>query len=368
MNTDKYKRFLLRFGYWAAIFAIVYVFFRYVFAFTLPFLIAFTVAVLLRPAVLFLFKKFKIPKGLSGLVLVIFVYLALAGLLFLITSQIIVGILELIKVMPSIFTSAVVPALSQLSTTLVALLTRFNVSAVNIVNDSMPQIITSIGGAVTDFSVYVVTWVSGVAVSIPEAILTAIICIIVSVYATVDYDQITGFFKTIFPKNVVSVTLAAGQSLKTILGNFTKSYLLIMLITFSEIAIGLLIIGQRWAVLIALIIAVFDILPIIGSGLILIPWTIITFILGDFKIGVSLAILYVFVTIVRQIIEPKIVGKQVGLHPLVTLFCMWMGAHLFGGIGLFGFPITVLIIKNLVESGVVGRHSDTAPTQPNGQQ
>ena len=83
------------------------------------------------------------------------------------------------------------------------------------------------------------------------------------------------------------------------------------------------------------------------TGLILLPWTVITFLQGNTLQGVGMAILYVVVIVVRQIMEPRIVGKQVGLPPLVTLVCMFVGTSLFGGIGLFGLPVLAAILTNL---------------------
>ena len=125
------------------------------------------------------------------------------------------------------------------------------------------------------------------------------------------------------------------------------SYLLIMLMTFGEIAVGLLIIGKPHPILIAALIAIFDIFPIVGAGLILLPWTIINFLQGNTLQGIGMAILYVVVIVVRQIMEPRIVGKQVGLPPLVTLACMFVGTSLFGGVGLFGLPVLAAILTNL---------------------
>ena len=131
------------------------------------------------------------------------------------------------------------------------------------------------------------------------------------------------------------------------------SYALILFITFSEIAIGLTVLRVPNAILIAVCIAIFDILPVLGTGGIMIPWAIISLITGDFFRGFGLLILYLLITVIRNIVEPKIVGHQVGLHPVVTLASMLAGLNLFGIIGLFGFPITLSLLKNLNDRGVI---------------
>ena len=96
-----------------------------------------------------------------------------------------------------------------------------------------------------------------------------------------------------------------------------------------------------------------DILPVLGTGGIMIPWGIISLIMGKWVLGLGLLALYLIITVIRNIIEPKIVGHQVGLHPVVTLLSMLAGLQLFGIIGLFGFPITLSLLKNLNDRGVI---------------
>ena len=116
---------------------------------------------------------------------------------------------------------------------------------------------------------------------------------------------------------------------------------------------------------IAVAIAIFDILPVVGSGLVLLPWTVFSLIKGDLVTGIGLAVLYVVVIIVRQIVEPKIVGDRVGLHPLVTLMSMVIGSYLFGGIGLLGLPITIALIHALNKQGAIHLYklSDDEPDE-----
>jgi predicted PurR-regulated permease PerM len=137
------------------------------------------------------------------------------------------------------------------------------------------------------------------------------------------------------------------------LWSYIRSYAIILTITFGEIFLGLSIIGINNAAGIAVAIAIFDILPVVGSGLVLLPWTIITLISGNLVQGIGLGVLYVVVIVVRQIMEPKIVGDRVGLHPLVTLLSMVLGTYLFGGIGLLGLPITVALLHALNKQGAI---------------
>ena len=140
---------------------------------------------------------------------------------------------------------------------------------------------------------------------------------------------------------------------KTALLQYIRSYALILSITFAEIYLGLWILGVKRPFIIAMLIAVFDILPAVGTGGIIIPWGIIAIALGDFFLGIGLLALYLIVTVVRNTLEPKIVGEQVGLHPVATLMAMFLGSKIMGIVGLFGFPIALVILTKLNDSGKI---------------
>lgn len=120
-----------------------------------------------------------------------------------------------------------------------------------------------------------------------------------------------------------------------------RSYALIMLLTFTELSILFSLFGIGNSVLKAAIIALLDILPILGTGAVMIPWAIISFVLGSTTLGLKLLAIYIIVTVVRNYVEPKIVGAQLGLHPIITLVSMFIDLRLFGFWGLFGLPVGI---------------------------
>ena len=126
-----------------------------------------------------------------------------------------------------------------------------------------------------------------------------------------------------------------------------------MFITFVELSIGLTLIGIKHAVAVALVVSIFDILPVLGTGGVMIPWTVLAALQGNYSLAVGLLVIYIVITVIRNIIEPKIVGSQLGLHPVVTLCSMFVGVQLFGVIGLFGFPIGLPLLRYLNDHGVI---------------
>ena len=361
-QDDKYKSFLLKYGYWAAILGIALLFARYFLGPLTPFIIAMAIAAILQPLTRKLSKLLKMKKKVVAVLLVILTYLLLAGLLVLAVIGAITALIDWASGLPELFTTTIAPWITQKAGELVVLVGRLdpdiNASAGSILQNA----VSSVSGSIMDFSVNIVSWASSVGTKLPGAMLALVICIIATVFCAGDFENIKATIARLLPQKLRSTLAPAKQAFQTIIGNYAKSYAKILLLTFTEIVIGLLIIGMDNAFFIAFIIAVFDILPIVGSGMVLLPWTIVKFIQGDVAAGIGLGVLYIVVIIVRQIAEPRIVGKQVGLPPILTLLCMWVGLKVFGGIGMFALPISLLLIKDLMEDGVIP--SRTGPAAP----
>lgn len=232
-------------------------------------------------------------------------------------------------------------------------LERYNPELRATVEEALPGVMSTFSSAVMNFSVTVLGWISAIGAGLPNFFLATVICIIASIFFALDYDGISKAVLGVLPDKAQTIIRTAKRALGVIVGKYLKSYMIILLMTFAQIAVGLLIIGVDNALVIALLVAVFDILPIVGSGLVLAPWAAIKLLQGQIGTGIGLAVLWAVVIIVRQYAEPKIVGKQVGLHPLATLLCLWVGLKLAGGIGMFALPIGLLIIMELKAEGLI---------------
>ena len=125
---------------------------------------------------------------------------------------------------------------------------------------------------------------------------------------------------------------------------FAKGYLIILGITFSELFLGFTVLKIKYVLLLAAVISLIDILPVLGTGTVLIPWAAVEFIMGNTAKGTSLAALYIVITVVRNFAEPKIIGKQMGIKPLFTLLAMFIGIKLFGLAGIFILPIMLIVV------------------------
>ncbi|MEZ4509411.1 MAG: sporulation integral membrane protein YtvI [Eubacteriales bacterium] len=375
MQLEKQKRFIIHFLYFAIILGVVILIARYALGVLMPFITALLVSLLLKPAVTFFHEKWKLPRKLTGLLLVIVFYAVLGLLLIVLGVRLFAAAKSFFISLPSIYTYEIVPLVKRIFASLQEFAARLDPDAAAAYAVVSSNITTSLGEAVVNASELVVTWATNFTLKAPGFLLKVIITVIATVFLTIDFPRIKSFVVRQFPPRWRELLHNARVQLGRTLWSYTRSYALILLITFGEIAIGLTIIGIPNATGIAVAIAIFDILPVVGSGLVLLPWTIITLLSGNLGTGIGLAVVYVIVIVARQIIEPKIVGDRVGLHPLVTILCMVLGTYVFGPVGLLGLPITVALIHALNKQGAIHLYkvdeekpaaSDSAESSPSG--
>ncbi len=181
----------------------------------------------------------------------------------------------------------------------------------------------------------------------PMLFMSVIAFIMSCFYLTADREKIAGWLKNILTIELQKSFLKTSKRLSKAFISYARSYLIIFILTFFEALLGLLVIRAPFAFLMSLIIALVDILPIFGSGTVLVPWSIFCIISGKYGMGLSLLILYGIITLIRQIAEPRIIGAQLGLHPFITVCAMLLGMCAFGVGGAIFAPMAVLLIKEL---------------------
>lgn len=363
MELQKKKDFLIRLLYAAVILAIAIYICRRAVIVLLPFVIALLVSLILRPVVRFLHEKCRVQKTIASVCIVLLFYGAVGVLVVLLGIRLVTGVRDLVLQLPAFYNTRIEPLLSGFAAWVQQFATRFDPAAATILGDMLKGAGSSIESAITSFSMSALRTISSYAISAPGILIDILITIIATVFITMDYPLLKRFLLCqLSEKNrlfVHNIRVHLGRTL----GRYVRSYALILLITFAELALGLTIIGIRGAPVIALLIACFDILPVVGSGTVLIPWAILAAVGGDYRIAASVGVLYIIVTVIRNIIEPKIVGDHVGLHPIATLVSMVVGVYVFGGIGLLGLPVTLALCKSLNDAGVIHIFRDPPPEE-----
>ena len=370
--TEKVKKrrdSIINVAFIAMVLGLVYFFVKYLFGITAPFLLSFFFAVCLQRPLRKLDKKTNNKMHTFwSMFLVILVLAVIIGPVVLILSLIGKEIVEFVSFLGEQLND-LPNFLATLQNEIISLLKflpdgiytsvsdSINVFFSNLINDFDLSKLNIDVKSITSSLSSGITGVYSVVKNIPSALLSLVIGIIAWIFFTKDYNYIVGFIKCQLPeskKNLLSETKQIFS--KTIL-KMLKAYGLIMFITFCELFLGLTILNligvmdNGYVFMIAIAIAVFDILPVAGSGGILIPWAVVSVILGNYPQAIGLIIIYVVITVIRQYIEPKIVGTSLGVHPIVTLAGLYFGLKLFGFMGMFIVPLTVMTLKAFNDAG-----------------
>ncbi len=353
MDIDKRRRFIINFIYFFIIAAIIYVVLKYGISLIAPFLFAFIVAFILKRPIAFFSRKLHMKRTFAAILLVILFYVSLGAIISFIGVRIFIAARDFIFALPGLYTGEIQPFLVRLFENIESYAKKIDPALISILDDFSSDLLQSLGNLISSFSVNIVTAVSSYASSLPVFLVKLLFAFISTFFITIDYDNVVAFLLRQLPEKKRDLVLTAKDHLFHTLGGYGRSYALIMGITFIELSAGLTIIGVENSVYIALLISVVDILPVLGTGGVMIPWAIYSFLQANAAFAVKLIVVYVVITIIRNIIEPKIVGTHVGLPPLVTLLAMFVGTRLFGVIGLFGLPITLSLLKNMNDQGVI---------------
>lgn len=188
------------------------------------------------------------------------------------------------------------------------------------------------------------------ALSIPHALLSVVLTVMGTYYMTADRARIAGFFHRAFPAQLMRHSrLIRGRLWGALLGQL-RSQLAVSLVVTAFLMVALAVFGVRYGLVIGLIIGVADALPVLGAGLFLIPWSVIGFIGGQTGTGILMACLYVGTVVIRQVLEPRIVGRNLGLYPLATMAAMYAGYRLLGFVGLLLGPVLLNVVKVILET------------------
>lgn len=327
----------------------IYVGIKAIFYF-MPFVIGWILSVIAGPLVTFLEKKLKIMKRLGSAITIILVLALCIGLIYLIISQIWEEISVLIRNFPSMYHD-LERGLGQIGTQGNALFERFPeqiqnswATLMNNLDDTASSLIGRIGEPTIEVA-------GNVAKRIPSVLIGTIVAFVSAYFFIADKENLGEWVKKVVPKSITSRLLLVGENLKYAMGGYFKAQFKIMGVVFAILLVGFTLMQIRFSILLAIAIAFLDFLPFFGTGTALIPWAIYKFLVGDYKMVAALVILYGVTQLVRQLIQPKLVGDSMGLNPLYTLFLLYLGYRVGSVLGMiFAVPIG-LILLNLYQAG-----------------
>ena len=373
MNSvvEKRRKVLINTAYFALIFAAVFAAYRWLLPFLIPFIFAFAAAGILNRPITAIAKKTPLKRPWLSAAFVIVLVLITAVVFFLIG-------MELVETVTGFYDYSVAQLnnITDLVNDLklwILDVTSFLPEAVrgtlhenvtlffdNIIENGFQNI--SIDTSMINWSEILSKGsavITGTVGKIPSLVIAIIVFMISTVFISSDYDKIKRFFiKQVKPERVQKISDAWHLGVNS-LKKMIKAYCLIILITTFELTVGFYILkfigvfDSPYIIFISIAIAFIDIIPVLGTGTVLIPWSVISFITGNIGMGIGVLVLYVIILVIRQIIEPKLVAGQVGLPPIATIIAMYVGSKTLGVLGFFILPFIVILIKVYNDAGII---------------
>lgn len=312
-----------------------------------PFVVALFITFIIERPVSFLTTKLKLPRGAAVGIVLFFFTLVTGGIVILIFSELVNEIWRLTREIPSAqvvkgYIDMLLGRVQNLYLSLPAELERT-------IRDSLGSVVGSISAFLQSLLNYLLDMVK----LLPQVFLFIVISLVASFFMSRDREKISRFVYKQMPEGWRNKIRTVKEDLFAALVGFIKAQSILISVTFIELLIGYSLIGVKYVFSLALITAVVDALPVLGTGTILIPAAAINLIMGNVPKALAFIALYIVILIVRQFLEPKVVGQSLGLHPLVTLISIYVGLQLFGIIGLFLGPIIVAIIKALQKARIL---------------
>lgn len=358
MKTVERKKFIINVVYVSIILVLAYLIFKYFFGVLFPFVLGFMIAFALRPLIEWINKKIKINNKIIALIVLMIFYSLLGTGLFFLLLKIFTMLKTLFEDIPQMYILEIQPLINQLSNWVNSVFYRINPEIIEFIQQFDQNIIDQLGNIVKNFSSGAINLLTSMAKKLPNFFLGFLFTIISSFFITLDYGKITRFLSYQVTDKNRELFSSIKRNGVDVVGNFLKAYGILLTVTFIEAAIGLSIMRIENAIGISLIIAIVDIFPVLGTGTILIPWALIQLFNGNLPLALGLGILYAVITVIRQVLEPRVVGESIGLYPLVTLIAMFLGVKYFGFIGLLGLPMVITVVVKLHEEGIISIWQD----------
>lgn len=329
--------------------------------FFMPFVIGWIIAMIANPLVKILEKRLRLIRRHSSVLIVVAVLAMIIGLVYGIFSWIVMQALDFGKHLPELYQQAVAEAN--------AITLRFaHVFAFlpDNVQDLWQEFTGNVGATlsllVQKIASPTVEVAGNVAMKIPNILVSVIMTILSSYFFIAEQEKIISFWKRYLPESGIRYWKHLKEETKRLIGGYFLAQFKIMFVIGLILAVGFLVLGVHYAVLLGIFVAILDFLPLFGTGTVLIPWAIVKLLAGEYALAAGMAMLYVLTQIVRQIVQPKIVGDTLGLPPLMTLVFLYLGFKFHGISGMIlAVPIGILVM-NLYQFGAFDNMIESAKT------
>lgn len=318
--------------------------------FLMPFVIGWAISAIAAPIVNWLEKKLKIIKKLGSALIVVAVLALIVLVIYLVVSRLTEEVVGAIRNFPEIYRQ-LEEGFSQIGETLSGIFDRLPEGVQSGWNSLAVNLDSYAGDMIAGLSEPTVSAAGHIAKSLPSYLIGFIVSMMSAYFFTIDRDAVLTWAKKIFPNSVVKRMTLVCDNLKYAVGGYFKAQFKIMGVVFIILFVGMMILRVHYAILIAFLISFLDFLPFFGTGTAMIPWAAYKLLIGNYKMAIVLVLIYVITQVVRQLLQPKMMGDSMGMNPLVTLFLLYIGYRFNGVIGMIlAVPIGMVLI-NMCQAG-----------------
>ena len=322
--------------------------------FFMPFVIGFILSLVADPLVKFLEKRIKIKRKYGTVLLIILVIGALVLLCYGAGLALVIGLRGFMEYLPTMYENAAAE-LSEASERLQAALHRISYLRQLDVADFGSVLQDAANSLLSNYKEPTVSAIGDIAGSIPDMFVKVIMGLVATYFFIADRERLLAAIEQHMPEHFRQKTLVIYTQILRAVGGYFKAQFKIMGVIYVVITVGLIILKVNYAWLIGFAIAFLDMLPVFGTGTVLVPWAAIKVFSGNFTTAAGMVVLYGVSLVVHQVIQPKLVGESVGLDPFVTLFFMYIGYQFKGVLGMIIAIPVGMIVFNLYEAGAFDR-------------
>lgn len=330
--------------------------------FYIPFLIAYIISIIIDPIIKFVNKNVHISRKVSSVIVLATIFIIIATLLVWGIVRLVAETTNLLEGL-NIYLEKTLNFISEK-------VSNFDFSKYKVSNDVInifENATTDYLNTITKYLKDVLTKVLNYITSLPNMFINVIITILATYFITSDKFYILDRMEHHLSKKMVGKITKHTKEITSSLGGYLKAEIVLSIITFMVVLTGLNIfylVGMNvdYPILMAIVIGFVDALPILGAGSVMIPWSIILFINSNNSLAFSVIGLYIFIVVLKQLLEPKLVSNNIGIHPIFTLIAMYTGFKFIGIMGLLIGPIVLIIIKNIfaesLDKGIINSIMD----------
>lgn len=349
MHTEKERSFLIHILYGGTWLFLFWLFFQYIFPMCFPFLLGFAIAFFMRPLIRRIHRRCGIQEKLLAFFCMLGFDILLLTLLGYLLLQSYLWLKDGINVFLHWYEEGLRPYLDAQATAVAVI----EIDPLYVLEMIKNTLLSTVSSFIAEMASSLLQLLQQAMAHLPNVILGFFMTLFSSFLFQMDYPRITAFLIRQLPKKQAVLLFAAAAYLKQTMRHMVKAYGILMLITMGQLWLGFWLLDIPNAFMIAGGIALFDAMPVLGCGGIMLPWIILCFLQQQTQTGIGLLIVYLIVISIRSVLEPKIMGKQLGIHPLIMLISMYIGGKLFGILGFLLLPNMLMLLRCLHDGGYI---------------